>query len=178
MPLFPVIETWMAQVSAVMLVGAFLQYVSKRDDVGRQYLKFALSAITVALLIAAVTSGPAPATHIEGFRPPRGPMVPIILIGAGIAVMVWGFGLSMKLTKGAQRTAMLIGIAVFSSREVWKVMSTLGGAAGAGRPDLTFITVATQFGAMCFGYIYMREYSEEIRADFEALEGRVQERTA
>jgi len=114
MPLFPVIETWMAQVSAVMLVGAFLQYVSKRDDVGRQYLKFGLSAITVALLVAAVTSGPGPGAQPEGFGPPHGPSVPIILSGAGMLAMVWGFALSMKLTKGTQRTAMLIGIGVFA----------------------------------------------------------------
>jgi len=174
LPAFPLFESWMAQASVVILIGAFLRYLSKRDDTSRLYLRVGVVAVTAAFLITCVTMDAPTGRH---GLPPQ-PSSPSLMVGTGLLALAWGFALTIRYTGGVQRAAMLFGICGFALRDLLKAFHPVFFPMLGTRAPMSLISAATEIGVICFGYIFIQEHAADVRIAFERLEERVRQRTA
>ena len=200
----PILETLLAQACTVLLIGAFLRYLSKQDEPAGLYMRISLPAIvicglTVALLFprfpppgslgpggpgarlspppalaSAVLPGQVPNPH----RPPPPLLFPVVEGCAGLLAGLFGFLLTFRHLKGPLRFPMLCGIAIFTIRDTLKLASPVLFDLPGGPQDMEFRALTTNLGALFFAYIFVREHSAELQADFDSLEHRVQARTS
>ncbi len=171
-PAFPVFETWLAQTCAVILVGAFLRYLSKQEEPAGLYLRVSLPAIAICSLIAGIAFGPVALPN----PPPLDFRLPLLESGVGLIALGSGLWLTFRHIHGSFRGPMLCGIALFALRDIVKAVSPMLIDSLGGPPDIELRALATELGVLCFGYIFIREHSAKVQADFEQLEHRVQDR--
>jgi len=172
----PIFGVWSEHVVALVLVAAFLRFLTAKEQPARAYLIGGATVLT-ALAAAILIAGAPPAADIaRQFRHP--PLAPAVMNFVGLATMIAALALTYRNVPASARLVAYCGVGAFVFRDLVGFGVTLSAPVRGAPPGHPILGAATIVGLMLFGYLFIQQRAVAAHTDLELLEGLVKERTS